>query len=135
MSQERPATPRKSRKTWRLVVGLGVVLWTGHCFHQNYLFLQARNHARTLVESLEQYQTAHGHYPGELQELPYFVQLDDSYHERITYTTYEGDSNFFLSAIHPFKKDVETYTSQNGRWTSHHLRQMGTVLEEATSEH
>ncbi len=58
----------------------------------------------------------------------------DSYRERITYTTYEAGSNFYLSAIHPFSKEVATYTSENGRWTRHQLRQMRTVQEEATSE-
>jgi hypothetical protein len=119
---------------WRLVVSIGAVLWVGHCAHQNFLFFQTRAHAGTLLESLESYQTAHGHYPGDLQELPYFAQLDGSYRERILYTTYETRSNFYLSALQPFSKQVETYTSENGRWKSHPLRQMRSVLEEATSE-
>ncbi len=116
------------------MVGIGLVLWVGHCTHQNFLFFQARAHAGTLLESLEHYQTAHGHYPGDLQELPYFARLDDSYRERIIYTTYEAGSNFYLSAIHTFSKEAETYTSENGRWKRHHLRELRTVLEEATSE-
>ncbi len=116
-----------------MVVSIGMLLWVGHCTHQNFLFYQARAHAGTLLERLEHYQTAHGHYPGDLQELPYFAQLDGSYRERITYTTYEAGSNFYLSAIHPFSKEAETYTSESGRWKHHQLSQMRTVLEEGTA--
>lgn len=135
MAEERPATARKSRKMWRWVVGLGAVLWVGHCAHQNFLFFQARAHAGALLGSLDDYQTRHGHYPEDLHELPSFLELDDSYRERITYTSYERGSNFFLSAIHPFSKQMETYKSEDGRWRAHHLRQLETILEAATPEH
>ncbi len=135
MAEERSATARKSRKMWRWVVGLGAVLFLGHCVHQNFLFFQARAHAGVLLESLDDYHARYGHYPEDLQEVPYFLELDDSYRERITYTTYERGSNFFLSAIQPFSKEMETYKSADGRWRSHHLRQLRTILEEETPEH
>ena len=135
MPEEGPATARKSRKLWRVVAGLCMVLWIGHCAHQNFLFFQARAHAGALLGSLEDYHASHGHYPEDLHELPYFLELDDSYRERITYTTYEGGSNFFLSAIQPFSKEMETYKSTDGRWRAHHLRQLETILEDETLEH
>ena len=134
MSGESRATPRKSRYL-KLAAGIGVVLLMGHCAHLNFVFTRAQEHARTLLGSLERYQASHGHYPGDLTELAYFTELDDSYRERITYTTYERRSEFFLSAVHPYSKEMDTYTSESGRWRLHHLRQLKTILGEGTSEH
>ena len=134
MSEERSATPSESRRMWRRVAGISMVLWVAHRSRRKFLFFQAPAHAEGLLGSLDRYLRSRGHYPGDLREPPEIVKLDESYRERVTYTAYAGGSNFFLSASHPFSKEVETYASKVGHWRHHDLRQMRTVLEEATSE-
>ena len=121
-----------SWKTWTLVGCAVVGLTVGCLAYQNSLFDQARGHAHSLIEPLGDYRTANGLYPEDLKELPYFAQLEAYYHRQIVYTTYEGGTHFFLSAVHPWTRKTETYTSAEGRWHLHPLQELASVLEQAT---
>ena len=123
-----------SWKTWIVVACAIVGLSVGYGVHQNSLFDQARIHARSLIDPLGHYRTANGRYPEDLRELTYFAQLDNYYHQQIVYTYYEGGTEFFLSAVHPWTREADTYTSEQGRWHRHHLQELTTVLKQATAQ-